>query len=76
METLEEKILKVLERERELVKRPPKNDSERGFQLAVLRLCAIIRKEIILHQKVGETTTYTKEEFISLLDGLIEERKE
>ena len=77
MKTLSEKLLELIENEKEIVKRSPKNESERGYQLATLRLCAVIRKEIISHKKENiETTTYTKEEFISLLNKLEEEHKE
>jgi hypothetical protein len=72
MTTLSEKLLELIEK----VKRPPKNDTERGFQLATLRLCALVRKEIVVHRKDEEHTTYTKEEFISLLDRLADNHEE
>jgi len=76
MQTLSEKLLELTEQEKESVSRKPKTESERGYQMAILRMCAIIRKEIISHQKDRKSSTYTKEEFLSFLNKLEEEHGE
>jgi len=76
MKNLEKKLLEICDKERALVAKPPENEQERGFQLATLRMCALIRKEIISYKLDLERSAYSKEEFIHLLERLEEEHKE
>jgi len=72
---LSEKLLLLCDRLKAEVSKPPKTDAERGYQLATIRMVALIRREITIFSK-GESESISKDDLIKFLDDKMKEHKE